>query len=96
MKMVDQEKGFKAEQVLVAPAPAYLEDTGSQVLGTSKTQYESSRHLQMIAIGGGIGLGLFVGSGASLSNGGPATVLIDFAIVGVVSGQSPIGLEALS
>ncbi|EDN06778.1 hypothetical protein HCAG_03308 [Histoplasma mississippiense (nom. inval.)] len=54
--MVDQEKGFKAEQVLVAPAPAYLEDTGSQVLGTSKTQYESSRHLQMIAIGGGIGL----------------------------------------
>ncbi|QSS54787.1 hypothetical protein I7I53_02451 [Histoplasma capsulatum var. duboisii H88] len=56
----------------------------------------TSRHLRMIAIGGGIGAGLFVGSGGSLSNGGPATVLIDFAIVGVVSGQSPIRLEALS
>ncbi|PGG99850.1 hypothetical protein AJ79_08402 [Helicocarpus griseus UAMH5409] len=42
------------------------------------------RHLHMIAIGGSIGAGLFVGSGGSLSTGGPASVLIDFAIVGVM------------
>lgn len=49
------------------------------------------RHLHMIAIGGSIGAGLFVGSGGSLSTGGPATVLIDFSIIGVVSDISPIG-----
>lgn len=40
------------------------------------------RHLHMIAIGGSIGAGLFVGSGSALSKGGPAALLIDFAIIG--------------
>src|SRR4051794_17106920 len=34
------------------------------------------RHMQMIAIGGSIGTGLFVGSGAALQNGGPASLVI--------------------
>jgi hypothetical protein len=34
-----------------------------------------SRHLQMIAIGGAIGTGLFIGSGGSLATGGPASLL---------------------
>lgn len=33
------------------------------------------RHMQMIAIGGVIGAGLFVGSGSALSKGGPASVV---------------------
>lgn len=41
-----------------------------------------SRHLQMIAIGGSIGTGLFVGSGYALSQGGPAGVLISYVLVG--------------
>ncbi|ODQ64128.1 amino acid permease [Nadsonia fulvescens var. elongata DSM 6958] len=41
-----------------------------------------SRHLQMIAIGGSIGTGLFVGSGVSLSTGGPAAVVIAFILIG--------------
>ncbi|KKA28703.1 hypothetical protein TD95_003800 [Thielaviopsis punctulata] len=40
------------------------------------------RHLQMIAIGGSIGTGLFVASGKSLQTGGPASVLIAFTIIG--------------
>ncbi|KAF1985217.1 amino-acid permease inda1 [Aulographum hederae CBS 113979] len=42
------------------------------------------RHLHMIAIGGSIGAGLFVGSGSALSRGGPAALLIDFMIIGVM------------
>ncbi|KAH8830061.1 APC amino acid permease [Flagelloscypha sp. PMI_526] len=42
------------------------------------------RHLNMIAVGGSIGTGLFVGSGAALSTGGPAGVLIGWLIIGVM------------
>lgn len=42
------------------------------------------RHLQMIAIGGSIGTGLFVGSGKALYNGGPASLLIAFALIGAM------------
>ncbi|CEJ85752.1 Putative General amino-acid permease GAP1 [[Torrubiella] hemipterigena] len=42
------------------------------------------RHLQMIAIGGSIGTGLFVVSGKSLSSGGPASLLLAFSIVGAM------------
>ncbi|EFW14270.1 amino acid permease [Coccidioides posadasii str. Silveira] len=42
------------------------------------------RHLHMIAIGGSIGAGLFVGSGSALHDGGPATLIIDFMIIGVM------------
>ena len=34
--------------------------------------------------GGSIGAGLFVGSGNALSNGGPASLLLDFFIIGVM------------
>ncbi|TVY83308.1 General amino-acid permease GAP2 [Lachnellula suecica] len=42
------------------------------------------RHLQMIAIGGSIGTGLFVTSGAALSTGGPASLIIAFGIIGIL------------
>jgi amino acid transporter len=42
------------------------------------------RHMQMIAIGGSIGAGLFVGSGSALNSGGPASLVIDFIIIGLM------------
>ncbi|KIW71848.1 hypothetical protein PV04_00080 [Phialophora macrospora] len=42
------------------------------------------RHMQMIAIGGSIGAGLFVGSGSSLQSGGPASLVLGFIIIGVM------------
>lgn len=43
------------------------------------------RHLHMIAIGGSIGTGFFVGSGKALSDSGPAGLTICFLIIGFVS-----------
>lgn len=57
-----------------------LADKHNQLNKTMK-----SRHLNMIAIGGSIGAGLFVGSGGALSKGGPASLLICFGIIGIVS-----------
>jgi AAT family amino acid transporter len=42
----------------------------------------SARQVQMIAIGGTIGTGLFLGTGKSLYIGGPASMLIAYCIVG--------------
>src|ERR1700744_6112292 len=41
----------------------------------------SNRHIQLIAIGGAIGTGLFMGSGRTISHAGPAVLLV-YAIIG--------------
>jgi amino acid permease len=44
----------------------------------------SARQVQMIAIAGTIGTGLFLGTGKALATGGPASMLICYAVVAVV------------
>jgi amino acid permease len=44
----------------------------------------SARQVSMIAIAGTIGTGLFLGTGRSLAQGGPASMLICYAIVGFI------------
>jgi len=43
----------------------------------------SNRHLQLIAIGGAIGTGLFMGSGKTISLAGPS-ILIIYMIIGAM------------
>lgn len=43
-----------------------------------------SRHTQMIALGGTIGTGLFVGSGQALRIGGPAFLLLSYALISIL------------
>ena len=45
----------------------------------------STRHLSMMAIAGIIGPGLLVGSGGALANGGPASLLIGFGVIGIIA-----------
>lgn len=44
----------------------------------------TARQVQMIAIGGTIGTGLFLGTGRSLAQGGPGSILICYGLVGFV------------
>jgi amino acid transporter len=70
----------KHEDVAVEPgtsSPIDLEKGPGQL--HTKLQ---GRHMQMIAIGGSIGAGLFVGSGGALASGGPGSLVIDFLITG--------------
>ncbi|CCF52686.1 hypothetical protein NDA11_005742 [Ustilago hordei] len=54
------------------------------------------RHISMIALGGTIGTGLFVGLGGSLSNAGPVSTLIAYMIMGVVVYSMMVALGEVS
>ncbi|PHH68189.1 hypothetical protein CDD80_195 [Ophiocordyceps camponoti-rufipedis] len=56
----------------------------------------SARQVQMIAIGGTIGTGLFLGSGKSLAVGGPASMLLSYAIVGAIVFITMLSLGEMS
>ncbi|KAL8670739.1 MAG: hypothetical protein Q9168_004746 [Polycauliona sp. 1 TL-2023] len=78
----DDEKG-------VAAPPAYHgAGDGHHDLAPGETRELSrelkGRHMQMIAIGGSIGAGLFVGSGGALYTGGPGSLLLGFLIIGAM------------
>jgi L-asparagine permease len=64
--------------------PANPKHTGLDAEQAGYHQTLSSRHVQMIAIGGAIGTGLFLGSASRLHSTGPALV-ISYAVVGVIA-----------
>ncbi|MFJ9860521.1 amino acid permease [Streptomyces albogriseolus] len=60
--------------------------TSAKVTEASEEGYErglGSRQVQMIAIGGAIGVGLFMGAGANIAKAGPSIILM-YALAGVV------------
>lgn len=44
----------------------------------------STRQVSMMTIAGTIGTGLFLGTGRSLAQGGPASILLCYGIIGIV------------
>ncbi|KAH6677586.1 amino-acid permease [Halenospora varia] len=72
------------ETVTYAPRHSDVEtgDHGIKVVTAPLARELKGRHMQMIAIGGSIGAGLFVGSGSALHTGGPASLVLGYIIVG--------------
>lgn len=67
------------------PPPNYDPTTNPHPIQSDRLQRAlSARQVQMIAIGGTIGTGLFLGTGKSLATGGPASILIAYFIVGCI------------
>lgn len=55
-----------------------MELTGHQLPRSGVQRRLKARHLSMIALGGTIGTGLFVGSGGALAKGGPIGALLGY------------------
>ncbi|KAJ5709537.1 hypothetical protein N7493_009828 [Penicillium malachiteum] len=94
----DPENANKGSEYVVRDVeehpPPHPYDTGDVIPddGRIVTQQEqtsllrglSQRHVQMIAIAGAIGTGLFLGLGSSIAAGGPLGALLGYALVGLV------------
>ncbi|KAI0966076.1 amino acid permease/ SLC12A domain-containing protein [Xylaria arbuscula] len=83
---VDQEGAIRSDNFLTRNG-LNLESFKMRDYGKGIVELDRSmqpRHLHMIAIGGSIGAGFFVGSGAALMKGGPGFLIIDFLIIGVM------------
>ncbi|MCX9458222.1 lysine transporter, partial [Vibrio cholerae] len=56
-------------------------NTTKEEPGTGLKRDLKARHLTMIAIGGAIGTGLFVASGATVAQAGPGGALVAYAVI---------------
>ncbi|KAG7289849.1 hypothetical protein NEMBOFW57_006226 [Staphylotrichum longicolle] len=73
-----------------------LRAANAKTASTMLARELKGRHLQMIAISGSIGTGLFVASGKALSQGGPASVLLAYVIAGVMLWCTMQALEEMA
>jgi len=81
--------GLTAESFKTAPGMVQSYGPNGEKLapvkGSTMLQHSfKNRHLQMIAVGGSIGTGLFIGSGGALRRGGPGGILIAWIIMGIM------------
>ncbi|KAJ2307248.1 hypothetical protein IWW55_001070 [Coemansia sp. RSA 2706] len=74
----DDSGGFQEKHVEAVKSPESVQESGEPKLQRKL----KGRQMGMIAIGGTIGTGLFIGSGSTLADAGPAGALIAFLVMG--------------
>jgi yeast amino acid transporter len=57
---------------------------GDHGADTNLKRQLTTRHVTMIGLGSSIGMGLWIGSGASLARGGPASLFLGYCLAGSV------------
>ncbi|KAJ9663109.1 hypothetical protein H2201_005780 [Coniosporium apollinis] len=87
MVYLDEENGH------VTPTSSSVVGRTDELLHSGTQRGLKSRHAQMIALGGTIGTGLFVGTGQALRMGGPAFLLAAYCLItvlvfGIVTGTT--------
>lgn len=81
---IDGFRRFDEQELGLDPNLTEVEKAAIVTANSPLSRSLKGRHLQMIAIGGAIGTGLFIGSGKVLHNGGPASVLIAYTLIGAM------------
>lgn len=76
----EKEAAFKATPL--ASAEARIPNAVAELQNTNRGL--KSRHIQMIALAGTIGTGLFLATGQALARGGPLGILISYLFMGVL------------
>lgn len=80
--------GYDAEKHVGGGVRHSGEDLGIQGLETSEhTSLHrglKARHISMIAIGGALGTGLIIGTGAALADAGPGSLFISYTFIGSI------------
>lgn len=83
------------ENLHVTPVNSNIVGQTDELLDSGTHRGLKSRHAQMIALGGTIGTGLFVGTGQALRMGGPVFLLVAYCLItvlvfGIVTGTTEL------
>ncbi|KAG0174462.1 hypothetical protein DFQ28_006468 [Apophysomyces sp. BC1034] len=73
-----------SESTIIENAEQLSDSASSTIPRESLRRGLKARHIQMIALGGTIGTGLFMASGKAITTGGPGGALVGYGIVGLL------------
>lgn len=82
MSVLDAEKLQRGSTSRPEPAAIPMDGDLENIRPNRLARKLSPRQVQMIAIGGTIGTGLYLGTGQALATGGPASILLAYTICG--------------
>jgi AAT family amino acid transporter len=94
--MIDHNLDYDKDASSPPSNPELATNGHSPIVADKLARKLSARQVQMIALGGTIGTGLFLGTGKSLATGGPASMLIAYFIVGAIVFLTMLALGEMS